>query len=315
MGDNLNEGFFEGETAVEDIRTGGAYDSGSESEQEEAVAEEAVAINAEKTSKRKQKFAELKKVIANKRQKTKEEEGSGAKEEKEKSGLSAEEQWTTFLAAQPVDKQTGKLNCMLSQEHFLDNAPIHGEGSVPCAFTVAVDAANLRKHLKEATAAAAGDKDKELGCPSVLVLCASSLRASQVLNRMKGLLRCPHIKLFAKHLKIQEQVEMLGKDPFPVAVGTPNRVLKLFELGALSGSALRLVLVDAALDSKQFSVMTLNAVRGDFYAVMGRIAQQRCEQGDCRVALVAAGTSAVVGEPGSKKANPKGMGSSARKGF
>jgi len=306
MGDNLDEGYFEGETAVEDIRTGGAYDSGSESEQEEAVAAAVVAINEEKTSKRKQKFAELKKVIANKRQKTKEED-TDIKEEK--IGVSAEEQWTSFLASQPVDKHSGKLNCMLAQEHFLDNAPIHGDDSVPCAFTLAVDAANLRKHLKAASTAG------ELGCPSVLVLCASSLRASQVLNRMKGLLRCPHIKLFAKHLKIQDQVEQLGRDPFPVAVGTPNRVRRLHELGALSGGSLRLVLVDDALDSKQFSVRTLHDVREDFYSVMGQVVQRQCEQGHCLVALVASGTSAVVVEPGAKKPNPKGMGSSVRKGF
>ena len=309
MGDNIDEGFFEGETAVQDIRTGGAYDSGGESEQEEAVAEEEVAMSAEKSSKRKKKFAELKKVIADKRQKTNEDSG-GAKEEK--SGTSSEEQWTSFLASQPVNKHTGKLNCMLSQEHFLDNAPIHGEdASVPCAFTLAVDAANLRKRLKEGSAAKAG----EMGCPTVLVLCASSLRASQVFNRMKGLLRCPHIKLFAKHLKIQDQVEQLGKEHFPVAVGTPNRVLKLFELGALSGDALQLVLVDNALDAKQFTVMTLNDVREDFFSVMGRMVQNRCEAGSCRVALVGSGASAVVVGPGERKANPKGMGSGRRKGF
>jgi len=315
MGDNIDEGFFEGETAVQDIRTGGAYDSGGESEQEEAVAEEEMAMNAEKSSKRKKKFAELKKVIADKRQKTNE-DGGGAKEEK--SGTSSEEQWTSFLASQPVDKHTGKLNCMLSREHFLDNAPIHGEdASVPCAFTLAVDAANLRKRLKERSDAKEGGGREmgEMGCPTVLVLCASSLRASQVFNRMKGLLRCPHIKLFAKHLKIQDQVEQLGKEHFPVAVGTPNRVLKLFELGALSGDALQLVLVDNALDAKQFTVMTLNDVREDFFSVMGRVVQRRCEAGSCLVALVATGASAVVVEPGGKKANPKGMGSGRRKGF
>ena len=172
-----------------------------------------------------------------------------------------------------------------------------------------MDVANLRKQLKEAASSG------ELGCPTVLVLCASSLRASQVFNRMKGLLRCPHIKLFAKHLKIQDQVEQLGKELFPVAVGTPGRVLKLAELGALSGDALQLVLVDNALDAKQFTVMTLNDVREDFYSVMGRMVQRRCEEGNCLVALVATGVSAVVVEPGAKKARPKGMGSSMRKGF
>ena len=39
-------------------------------------------------------------------------------------------------------------------------------------------------------------------------------------------------KLFAKHLKVKQQQEMLATFS-PVAVGTPNRLAKLMDLGAL----------------------------------------------------------------------------------
>lgn len=52
-------------------------------------------------------------------------------------------------------------------------------------------------------------------------------------------LKCKIAKLFAKHFKVQEQIELLSKQYFPVAVGTPNRLSKLVELGALSLSRVK----------------------------------------------------------------------------
>ena len=47
-----------------------------------------------------------------------------------------------------------------------------------------------------------------------------------------GQLKCRVAKLFAKHLKVKQQQEMLATFS-PVAVGTPNRLAKLMDLGAL----------------------------------------------------------------------------------
>ena len=55
---------------------------------------------------------------------------------------------------------------------------------------------------------------------------------------MSGL-KCKIAKLFAKHFKVQDQIDLLSKQYFPVAVGTPNRLSKLVELGALSLSAVK----------------------------------------------------------------------------
>ena len=58
-------------------------------------------------------------------------------------------------------------------------------------------------------------------------------------------------KLFAKHFKVGEQQEALAKGPLAVAVGTPNRIGKLADLGALRLDRLKYLLVDVHLDAKQ----------------------------------------------------------------
>lgn len=312
-GDDIEENFFEHETDVENIRTGGAYDSGSESELEATLTATEVATLEEKKGKKRRKLAELKQAIANKRQRdTGVEEGDTfvAPTGEIKQFTSSNDQWTMFMDKQPVDKHSGKLLCLLEPTHFLENAPINGSSpDAPCAFTDAVNAASVRKQIREASVSG------EMGCPVILVLSASTLRVSHICNRMKGLLHCPHIKLFAKHFKVQEQVEQLGKERYPVAVGTPNRVMRLFELGALSNKSLRLVIIDNALDAKQFTALTMNGVREDLYALLGSTVQARCMLGLCKVALVGTGTNAVEREPGKAKALPKNMATGVRKGF
>ena len=58
-------------------------------------------------------------------------------------------------------------------------------------------------------------------------------------------------KLFAKHFKVGEQQEALSKAPLSIATGTPNRMAKLADLGALRMDRVKYLLVDVALDAKQ----------------------------------------------------------------
>jgi len=67
--------------------------------------------------------------------------------------------------------------------------------------------------------------------PHVLVICGSAIGAVELLKPL-GQLKCRVAKLFAKHLKVKQQQEMLATFS-PVAVGTPNRLAKLMDLGAL----------------------------------------------------------------------------------
>lgn len=134
-----------------------------------------------------------------------------------------------------------------------------------CSFVNAIG--TLKKKLQQ-TGSGGGDTDEERGSPLVLVICASAQRAVEVINSLSQGLKCKIAKLFAKHFKVEEQVEVLSKQTFPCAVGTPNRLAKLIELGALSLSRTQVILIDEFLDEKKLNVMTMPMVRDDFYALL-----------------------------------------------
>ena len=110
----------------------------------------------------------------------------------------------------------------------------------------------------------------EEGCcsPVVLVICSGARRGCDVINMLSQNLKCKIGKLFAKHFRIQDQIEILKSSHFPVAVGTPNRLHKLVEVGALSLSQTVLVIVDLCEDVKGFNVMSLCDTKNDFYNFM-----------------------------------------------
>lgn len=117
--------------------------------------------------------------------------------------------------------------------------------------------------------------------PQVLVLTYSANRAADMLKPL-GAFGCRVAKLFARHLSLEEQKEVLsGGPPCPIAVGTPNRILKLIEDGALAlhhatlppppaGSTAAsplLVVVDAHADFKGFTLLTHPNLRDDFFTL------------------------------------------------
>ncbi|XP_013922528.1 PREDICTED: protein CMSS1 isoform X3 [Thamnophis sirtalis] len=73
-------------------------------------------------------------------------------------------------------------------------------------------------------------KHTEKSSVVMLVICSSALRCLELIRSMatfKGDGRV--MKLFAKHLKIQEQMQMLEKDVIHVGVGTPGRIKALIQ--------------------------------------------------------------------------------------
>ncbi len=76
-------------------------------------------------------------------------------------------------------------------------------------------------------------------------------------------------KLFAKHLKVKEQADTLQKEFNALVVGTPNRLSKLLECGALSLGNARLLVLDASFkDTKEFTLLTLPGVAKDVALLM-----------------------------------------------
>ncbi|CAM9152599.1 unnamed protein product [Heterosigma akashiwo] len=78
----------------------------------------------------------------------------------------------------------------------------------------------------------------------------------------KLLSSCPVAKLFAKHMKIQEQQKLLKKCA-PIAVGTPSRLLKLAQFGDLCLESTELIIFDMGKDVKQMTILDVNGVKED----------------------------------------------------
>lgn len=105
--------------------------------------------------------------------------------------------------------------------------------------------------------------------PMVIIVCASALRAVAVLKELSSL-NIRAAKLFAKHMNVSDQVAMLEENSYPIAVGTPNRLLKLVQTdkddngeGALSLDFTELIIIDCSEDKKKFTVCTMNDTAPD----------------------------------------------------
>lgn len=153
-----------------------------------------------------------------------------------------------------------------------------GDGPMSMATYLKGGALTSMKRLK---------KWKQTGSPMVLIVCISARRAVQVLKQLSPL-NVRAAKLFAKHMDLDEQITILRTNSFGIAVGTPNRLLKLVESGgnggdgsgsdsdsddsdddsgstggALSLDGTELLVIDNHEDSKAFTVCTMNDTAPD----------------------------------------------------
>ncbi|KGL75440.1 Protein CMSS1, partial [Tinamus guttatus] len=86
---------------------------------------------------------------------------------------------------------------------------------------------------------------KETKSLVMLVICSSALRSLELIKSMtafKG--DCRVLKLFAKHIKIKEQMTMLEKGVFHIGVGTPGRIKALVEQDGLCLNSTKYVILD-----------------------------------------------------------------------
>lgn len=105
--------------------------------------------------------------------------------------------------------------------------------------------------------------------PMVIIVSSSALRSVAILKDISSL-NIRVAKLFAKHMNVSDQVSMLENNKYAVAVGTPNRLLKLIQTdrdedgdGALSLESTELIIIDCFEDKKKFTVCTMNDTAPD----------------------------------------------------
>ncbi|KAI7755739.1 hypothetical protein M8C21_026608 [Ambrosia artemisiifolia] len=176
----------------------------------------------------------------------------------------------------------------LELESFTDACIVKLSESIP------QDVSNLSEHMKASFGSSWKEalckkqlpgKSCEPGSPSLLTISLSALRSLELFRGLKPFTKeCPAAKLFAKHLKIEEQVSCL-KNHVNVACGTPSRIKKLIDMEALGLSRLSVVVLDMHTDVKGFSLFSIPQIRDEFWELYTTHFHQRLLDGSLRICL------------------------------
>ncbi|XP_038906103.1 protein CMSS1 isoform X2 [Benincasa hispida] len=197
------------------------------------------------------------------------------------------------------------------------------------------DDKTLVKHIKEAFGSSWKEvlcKGKlfegktEPGSPAVLIISTSALRSIELLKGFRSLTEeCHAVKLFSKHMKIEEQrgddncfhfairnnfklwiwemkilqITIRGKSTAEfdglhvqllknrvnIASGTPSRIKKLIDTEALGLSRLAVIVLDIQPDIKGYSLFSLPQVRDEFWDLYKSYLHPRVVEGELRICL------------------------------
>jgi len=127
------------------------------------------------------------------------------------------------------------------------------------------------------------------GSPLILVVCKSGQRAADFIRAIHELQveGCKVAKLFAKHLKIEDQVKFLQKHSTHIGVGSPNRMQCLIENGALKLDHVKYVVLDwSDRDVKLQRLMDIKEVRSDVVALMIKHIIPKLRTGSAKIGLL-----------------------------
>ncbi|KAK7107199.1 uncharacterized protein C3orf26 homolog [Littorina saxatilis] len=127
------------------------------------------------------------------------------------------------------------------------------------------------------------------GSPLILILCSSAVRAVELNREIKSFLgkECKTAKLFAKHMKLDEQKTFLQKKVCHACIGTPNRVQALLEAGCLKLSSLHGIVLDWNWrDVKMKRMVDIPDVRRDLTLLLKEHALHKVKQTPCRIAIL-----------------------------
>ncbi|KAK0053374.1 protein CMSS1 [Biomphalaria pfeifferi] len=130
---------------------------------------------------------------------------------------------------------------------------------------------------------------KTTGSPCLLIVASSAIRAVELNRQIKGFLdgKCKVAKLFAKHMKVEEQKKFLSKTNCQVGIGTPGRILMLIKQGALQLESLIAVVLDWNWrDSKMKRMADIPEVRQDLVSLLKDYVLETVRGSSCKLALL-----------------------------
>ena len=212
----------------------------------------------------------------------------------QRSGLSAKQAYALLLKFRP-EASLGETK--LRKDLFVAFKSSDSDELGMCAFASAI------KQYHHCGKKAMKNK-LEAGHPVVVIVCSGARRAVQVIKSLSQTLKYRVAKLFAKHLKVEDQVEDLKKK-FPIAVGTPSRLMKLYELGALQFSSTHLLLIDGNRDTKKTTVFSSPSEeeRSDFFRFCDAFVDASVHKGNINTRLSIIDDPQDAGDSDSESSN------------
>ncbi|XP_071398752.1 protein CMSS1 isoform X1 [Centroberyx affinis] len=121
----------------------------------------------------------------------------------------------------------------------------------------------------------------------LLIICSSALRTIELIKQLttfKG--EAKVLKLFAKHIKVEEQVKLLQKGITHIGVGTPGRLSALIEKEGLNVQALRYLVLDWNWrDQKLRRMVDVPEVKVDFLKLLDTGIMNGCREGKVKIGL------------------------------
>ncbi|XP_051259809.1 protein CMSS1 isoform X1 [Dicentrarchus labrax] len=127
----------------------------------------------------------------------------------------------------------------------------------------------------------------EMSSVVLLIVCSSALRTIELIKQLtafKGGAKA--IKLFAKHIKIEEQVKLLQKGVTHIGVGTPGRINALIEKEGLNLKALRYMVLDWNWrDQKLRRMVDIPEVKLDFMKLLESGVLNGCKEDKVKIGL------------------------------
>ncbi|TGZ80197.1 hypothetical protein EX30DRAFT_320519 [Ascodesmis nigricans] len=126
------------------------------------------------------------------------------------------------------------------------------------------------------------------GSPHTLILTSSAIRATHVIRALRPLQTSKDIiigKLFAKHIKLSESIDLCNKTRISIGVGTPSRMLELMKEGALKlDGCVRLVMDLSAVNEKKQGLLDVkDTQKGVVEFVNEEGVKGRLERGEMKV--------------------------------
>ncbi|XP_074189045.1 protein CMSS1 isoform X2 [Rhinolophus sinicus] len=121
----------------------------------------------------------------------------------------------------------------------------------------------------------------------MLILCSSAVRALELIRSMTAFKGDSKVmKLFAKHIKVQEQVKLLEKRAVHLGVGTPGRIKELVKQGGLNLNPLKFLVFDWNWrDQKLKRMMDIPEIRKEVFELLEMGVLSLCKSESLKLGL------------------------------